>query len=353
MNKPTLRNLIGAALGALLAATAFADRVELTDGSVINGKILSAEGGKFKVETAFAGTIEIAQAQIRSFTTDEAVNVGLAAGSSVLGKVEAASTGIQVVAADGQMAASTGNVAAVWRQGDDSPAVREAKAAAEKLKRRWSYEASAAISGRTGGSEKFAGALGFKATLQNPDDKLVFAGTINRAQENGNETANDWKAGVDYSAAFSGGNTVWYVRTDLAKDKIKAIDLRSNSAFGLGRKLVKTDKQDTEVRLGLGYVYETYTTGAPDFESAGLDVALLNSISFGWAKMNNSVTWTPSFEDFANYRLVHETSLDLPIKTGEFWKLRMGVNNDYQSKPAGGIEKLDTTYFTALILNWQ
>ena len=96
MNKPTLRNLIGAALGALLAATAFADRVELTDGSVINGKILSAEGGKFKVETAFAGTIEIAQAQIRSFTTDEAVNVGLAAGSSVLGKVEASGAGIQV-----------------------------------------------------------------------------------------------------------------------------------------------------------------------------------------------------------------------------------------------------------------
>lgn len=353
MNKPTLRILIGATLGAMLAATAFADRVELTDGSVINGKILVAEGGKFLVETSFAGTITIAQAQIKSFTTNEAVNVGLSAGSSILGKVEASDAGIQVVAADGRMTAGTGNVVAVWRAGDLSPAVREANAAAEKLKRRWSYEASAAISGRTGGSEKFAGAIGFKATLQNPDDKLIFAGVINRAQENGNETANDWKAGVDYSAAFADGKTVWYVRTELAKDKIKAIDLRSNSAFGLGRKLVKTDKQDTEVRLGLGYVYETYTTGAPDFESAGLDVAFINSVALGWAKMNNSVSWTPSFEDFANFRLVHETSLDMPIKTGEFWKLRMGVNNDYQSQPVGGIEKLDTTYFTALILNWQ
>lgn len=353
MNTHPFRNLAGLLAVLLLVVDAAADRIELTDGSVINGKILSAEGGKFRVETGFAGTIEIAQAQIRSFTTDEAVHVGLAAGSTILGKVEATTAGIQVVAADGRMTASTGNVAAVWLPGADSPAVRDAKAAAEKLKRRWSYEASAAISGRTGGSEKFAGALGFKATLQNPDDKLVFAGAINRAQENGNETANDWKAGVDYSAAFAGRKTVWYVRTDLTKDKIKAIDLRSNSAFGLGRKLVKNDRQDTEVRLGLGYVYETYTTGAADFESAGLDVAFLNSIAFGWAKMSNSVTWTPSFEDFANFRLVHESSFDLPIKTGEFWKLRMGVNNDYQSQPAGGIEKLDTTYFTALILNWN
>ena len=58
--------------------------------------------------------------------------------------------------------------------------------------------------------------------------------------------------------------------------------------------------------------------------------------------MASSVAWTPSFKEFANYRLVHETTFDLPIQTGEFWKLRMGVNNDYQSEPVGGVERLDT-----------
>ena len=48
------------------------------------GKLLSAGGGKLKVETAFAGTIEIAQDKVKGFTTDEAVNVELAAGSTVL-----------------------------------------------------------------------------------------------------------------------------------------------------------------------------------------------------------------------------------------------------------------------------
>lgn len=353
MNMKTFRILISSLLAVWLAASAQADRVELADGSIVNGKILSAEGGKLKVETAFAGTIEIAQDKVKTFATDEAVNVGLAGGSAVLGKVAASAGGITVAGANGSQVAGTAEVTAVWRQGEDSPTVREAKAAAEKLKRRWGYEASAAITGRTGGSEKFAGSVGFKATLAGPEDKLIFAGVINRAQENGNETANDWKAGVDYSSAIAGSNTVWYVRTDIGKDEIKAIDLRSNSAFGLGRKLVKNDNQDTEVRLGLGYVYETYTNGAANFSSAGLDVALINASTLGWAKMNNVVTWTPSFKEFANYRLVHETSFDLPVKGANFWKLRLGVNNDYQSKPAGGVEKLDTTYFSALILNWQ
>ncbi len=353
MNTHRLLTAVGAlALALCTAHPALADRIELTDGSIVHGKLLSADGGKFRVETKFAGVVEIAQEHIVSFSTDEAVNVGLKAGTQVLGTVTATGNGITVVAADGQMSAVPANVVAVWRPGTDSPEVREAKAVAEKAKRRWAYEAAATINGRTGGSEKFAGSVGVKATLESSEDKLVFSGTINRAQENGNETANDWKAGVDYSSFYSGAN-VWYARTDLSKDRIKAIDLRSNSAFGLGRKLIKNDNQDLEVRFGLGYTYETYTTGAPDFESAGLDLALINAMTLGWAKMNNKVTWTPSFEDFANYRLVHETSFDLPIKTGDFWKLRMGVNNDYQSQPAAGIEKLDTTYFTALILSWK
>jgi hypothetical protein len=353
MNTRILRNLAGTFLALGVLSTALADRLELADGSVVIGRIVSAENGQFKVETKFAGVITVAQDQIKTFATDEAVHVGLKAGTQVLGTVTSSTSGIAVTAADGQMSAAAANVVAVWRPGEDSPELRAAKTAAEKAKRRWAYEAAMAINGRTGGSEKFAGAVGVKATLESSEDKLIFAGGINRAQENGNETANDWKAGVDYSAFYSGSN-VWYARTDLTKDRIKKIDLRSNSAFGLGRKLAKTDTRDTEVRLGLGYTFETYTTaGTADFESAGLDVALLNEQTLGWAKMVNRVTWTPSFEDFANFRVVHETAFDLPIKTGQFWKLRLGVANEYLSEPPRGVEKLDTTYFSALLLNWK
>jgi hypothetical protein len=31
----------------------------------------------------------------------------------------------------------------------------------------------------------------------------------------------------------------------------------------------------------------------------------------------------------------------------------MGVSNDYSSRPGAGIKRLDTTYYTRLLLDWQ
>ncbi len=332
------------------AVTALADRFELADGSVVHGQLLSAEDGKFKVETAFAGAISIAQEKIRTFTTDEAVHVGLSAGSAVLGRVESAPSGIAVVAADGRMSAATGNVAAVWRTGEDSPEVRQLKEAEQKTRRKWAYEASFALTGRTGVSEKFGANLGFKATLASSYDRLIFTLAAERAEDNGVDTADRQFGGADYSAFFS-DKSVWYVRSSLEKDRIKNLDLRSTTAFGLGRKLIKRDRQDLEARLGLSYLYETYADNTK-FDSPGADVAFLHSLQFAQAKMTNSLTYTPAFKDFGNYRVRHESALEMPL-TASLWKLKVGVANDYLSLPPAATEKLDTTYFTSLILNWQ
>lgn len=350
MKHTSLKRLLCLAFALGLALAARADRIELTDGSVVFGKLVSAEAGKFKVETAFAGTIEIVQDKIKGFTTDEAVNVGLAAGSTVQGRVEQAEGGIKVVATDGTMSAAPAKVTAVWRVGADSPETRALKDKAAKLERKWAYEASVAINGRTGGSEKFAGAAGLKATLESVQDKLIFTLLAEQAEDNGVETANRQFAGADYSSFFSEKN-VWYARTSVEKDTIKALDLRSSTAFGIGRKLIKKDLQDLELRAGVSYLYETYANGTK-FDSPGLDIAFIHSYQFRTGKMNNTLTYTPTFKDFNNYRLHHETTYEMPI-TASLWKLKTGVSNDYTSIPQPGIDRLDTLYFTSLILNWK
>ena len=50
----TLRVLFAAVLALAAGLAGAADRVELIDGSVIMGKLLSLEGGKLKIETTFA-----------------------------------------------------------------------------------------------------------------------------------------------------------------------------------------------------------------------------------------------------------------------------------------------------------
>ncbi len=340
----TLIRVILTGAVALLAGSVFAaDRIELNDGSVVIGKLLSAEGGKFKVETSFAGVIEITQDKVKGFSTDEAVNVELAAGSTVLGKVGMTDAGLLVVANDGQMSTPTGKVTAVWRAGQDNPKVRA-------LRRQWKYEAALAINGRTGASEKFAGALAFKATLESAQDKLIFNLAAEKAEDNGVETANRQVGGADYSAFFSEKN-VWYARTSLEKDALKQLDLRSSTAFGIGRKLIKKPTQDLEFRTGVSYLYETYANGTK-FDSPGLDIAFIHSYQFKRGKLANALTYTPAFKNFNNYRMHHETSYEMPI-TASMWKLKTGVINDYTSIPQPGVSRLDTLYFTSLILNWE
>lgn len=350
MKLMNLKNIASAAMALVFTTAVLADRIELTDGSVINGKLVSAEGGKLKVETSFAGTIEIAQASVKTFTTDEAVNVGLAGGSQVLGKVEATDGGIRVVAADGQMSATTGNVAAVWRPGADSPQVRIAKEAAEKAQRKWAYEASVAIAGRQSTTNKFGAVLGFKATLASEQDKLIFALAAENATDDGVKTADRTFGGVDYSSFFSAKNG-WYARTSLEKDTIKNLDLRSSSAFGFSRRLIKNDQQDLELRTGVSYLYDSYSNNTT-FSSAGLDLGLLHTYLFPNSKLTNTITYTPAFKEFSNFRLHHESAWEVPIGSSQ-WKLKLGVANDYNSTPPPLTEKLDTTYFTNLILNWK
>jgi len=350
MKKASLHSLVTTLLTLALATIVRADRIELADGSVINGKLLSAEGGKLKVETAFAGTIEIVQAEVKTFSTDEAVNVSLAGGSAALGKVAATEAGIKVASAHGEISAATTGVDAVWRQGEDSPETKKHKAEIEAKTRKWAYEASVAIAGRTGATEKFGAAFGFKATLASAQDKLIFALAADRAKDNGVTTADRQFGGVDYSSFYSPDNG-WYVRSSLEKDKIKNLDLRSSSGFGFGRKLIKNKQQDLEFRLGAGYRYDSYTNGTT-FDSPGLDIGFLNTYNFANAKLTDAVGYTPAFKDFTNYRIRHESAFELPI-AASLWKLKLGIANEYFSVPPPGTERLDTTYFTSLILNWK
>jgi Protein of unknown function, DUF481 len=350
--KPTLLSVLRhTALAFVLSTAALAaDRIEMTDGSVVMGKLLSAEGGKFKVETAFAGTIEIAQDKIKNFSTDEAVNVGLSAGSAVLGKVEATGSDLTITAGNGQMTATPDKVVAVWRAGADSPETVAAKAAAAKAERKWAYEAGLALTGRIGTTDKFSSLLGFKATLESSHDKLIFSLLAEKSDDNGVETANRQLGSVDYSSFFN-DKTVWYVRTSMEKDAIKALDYRSSTAFGVGRKVIKKDVQDLELRVGLNYLYESYTNGVT-FDSPGLEMSLIHVYHFETSQMNNVLYYNPAFSDFGNYRFHHESTFETPIAASQ-WKIKLGLSNDYMSQPQPGIDKWDTLYFTSLILNWK
>ena len=121
----------------------------------------------------------------------------------------------------------------------------------------------------------------------------------------------------------------------------------------MGHDFIKAKKQTLTGRFGLSFRYEGYKNPATtDVKSAGLDFGFSHRLETSNGLLVNRLTLVPAFEDFSNYRANHESFYELPMANTS-WKLRLGLSNDYNSRPGRGVEKMDTTYFTRLVLNWR
>lgn len=339
-------SLISRLLISLIAFSAVrlgADTVEVKNGARIIGKVTKIDAGSVSVATDYAGTITIKQSEVASIATDAPVALRLQSGTRYDGRITAApGGGIQIAGADGAINTTVDKVAASWAAGAVDPL----------LDRHWTYEAAVDVSGKTGNREQIGTAGEVRATLKTVQDMLQFYSAYNRQVSDGTKSADQFKAGVDYSNYFA-GRTSWYMRDEGGFDRVKDIELYNIAAVGLGFDIIKEPKRTLTGRAGVSFRYEGYRDPfTEDVKSAGLDLGLNSDMEFGNSRLVTRIAYVPTFEDFGNYRLTHESFYQIPL-AHPAWKLRLGVSNDYNSQPPRGIEKLDTAYFTRLVLSWQ
>jgi hypothetical protein len=331
------------AVTAILLVRLSADTVDTKNGARIIGKITKIDAGTVEVDTDFAGTVKIKQAEVVSITTDAPIAVRLASGTRFDGKVTGGANGaIQIAGSDGTISTTVDKVSASWAAGKVDPLVD----------RHWTYEAAVDVTGKSGNKSQLGTAASLRAILKTTQDTLQLYTAYDRQIADRVKSADQFKAGIDYQNNFK-GQLSWYARDEGGFDRIKDIQLYNVAAFGLGFDVIKEPKHTLTGRAGLSYRYEGYKNPAStDVNSAGLDFGIQHEMTFDNAKLVNRLSYVPSFEDFSNYRASHESFFEIPL-TNPAWKLRLGVSNDYNSKPGRGVEKLDTSFFTRLVLNWE
>jgi len=337
---------LSATLFVSFAALVSADVVETKNGARLVGKVLKIDGSDLTLETEYAGTIKVKQSEVASVTTEAPLNVRLEAGTVLEGTLTPTSNGgLQISGKDGTISTTVDKVAATWAPGGTDPAIAA-------LQRAWTYEAAADITGKTGNKEQTGTAFSFRAVLAGAQDTLQFYAAYDRQISDGAKSSDQLKAGVDYQNNFSGRKS-WYVRDEGGFDRIKDIDLYNVAAVGLGYDFIKEPKQTLTGRAGVSFRYEGY--GNPlteDLKTAGLDFGLNHRLQLDNSLLVNRLSYVPSFEDFSNYRFLHESYFEIPLANPS-WKLRLGILNDYTSQPGRGVEKLDTSYFSRFVLNWK
>lgn len=350
--RKSLHTVLFASIVALLATRVSADVVETKNGARIVGKVTKIDGGNVYVTTDYAGDLTIKQSEVTGVTTDGPVVVRLATGTTLKGVVSSEAGTLKITGEDGQLTTHVEKVSATWAPGGEDPQVLAMKKALADKERHWAYEAAVDVKGKSGNTEELATSASFRATLKTPEDTLQFYTGYDRQVSNGNKGSDQFRAGVDYANNFSGKYS-WYVRDEGGFDRVKDINLYNTAAVGFGYDVIKEPKHLLTTRAGLSFRYEGYGNPAhDDLKSMGLDFGLNHEWEFATSKLVNRLSYVPSFEDFSNFHFTHESFYELPLANPQ-WKLRMGVSNDYNSKPGFGVERLDTGYFTRLVLNWK
>lgn len=323
-----------------------ADVVETKNGARLIGKITKIDGLVVTLSTDYAGDVVIKQSEVINLTTDEVRFVRLSGGTVMAGTVAAAPEGggkIRIAGEDGVITTTVDKVAATWETTATDPAL---KALAPK----WTFEASADVTGKTGNSEQFGTAVSARAKRIGTTDVLQFYTAYNRQKSDGTVSADQFKAGFDYANNYAGRKS-WYLRDEGGFDRVKDIELYNIAASGIGYDFIKSERQILTARFGLAFRYEGYVNPATDdVKSFGFDFGLHHEKTFRNSKLVNDLTYTPAFDDFGNYLATHESYYEVPLASPA-WKLRIGVSNNYTSQPGAGVEKLDTTYFTRFVLS--
>jgi len=335
----------GLCLAAFCALRLAGDVVETTNGTRIVGKVTKIHGGTVTVATDFAGDINIKQSLVASITTDRAVAVKVADGTRYIGVVSPApGGGIKVTSPTGSAVAPMDKVVESWAAADEDPDV-------VARRRKWTYEAGVDVNGRSGTQTQMGEAANFRAKLTGPDDTFQYYANYVRQETDSQVSADQLKAGVDYADNFTPVSS-WYARDEGGFDRVNDISFYDVAAAGYGYDFVKQKEETLTGRAGLSYRYEGYTApDSPALSTLGADFEFEFAKTFGKAHLHDKIAFVPAFKDLSNYLITHDVTYEIPI-TKSLWKLAIGMTNNYESRPVDNVGRLETLYYTRLVLAW-
>lgn len=309
----------------------FADEIRSQSGSLITGTIRAVTESQIVIETDFAGTLRVDRNQVAGFSSDDPVFAPLAAEKPEL----AAEPAVEAVES---------------KKTEPSP---EQEPVPAKPLRNWKYQMVTQLSGKSGNSEEKAMGLDLSAVLACKKDELKLYGSYNLKESNGQKSSDERQIGGRYTSYFT-DPWGWYARQEFEVDQIKNIQLRSISAVGFSYRKVEDQVKRLGFNAGLSYRHEVYVEDSPDSSNVGLDLGLENF--FGGNRrfeVHNEFTLVPSVEDISSYLFTQNSYMDVPLTDSKRWKIRLGLRNDVNSQPTANRKRLDSSYYSSLVANWD
>lgn len=327
----------------LCSQLTWADTLVLSNGDKLTGTVLEQTAGKIRIETAYAGTVEVNLADVSSMSTDSPMQYVLQDGQVINGTVRSLESGGVVVTGVDQTSIQLPGLTSITSIGAVPPS--------GVLPFEWHGDASLFGNATKGNTD--TSAVGLAARIvgeQKAVQRVTGYANYNKEESDGDTTKNQYLLGGKYDRFFS---AQWYgfVGLDFEKDKFKDLDLRSILSVGAGYQIYNTDNLKLSAEAGLSYTDDDYIN-ANDDSYAG----------FIWG-----VNWEQKFLDgmvdfFHRHRGIQGLdSADNTIihaETGARFPLLMGLNGfigydlDWDGDAPNGVKSTDHTYKVGVGYTW-
>jgi putative salt-induced outer membrane protein YdiY len=332
-------------LCVLISKHLCADELVLSDGSVLNGTIVSVDHESVHLNHEILGELTIDRIHVQSLHTDEKVACKLP------GDVVAIQP---LVVGLGRGMRGIDELETMWLPEEKDPDVIAYEEEVERNRRKWSITLGVNFNGDRGNSTEDKYGINATAILKGPNDRLKLYAKLDESAYEDTKTADESIIGASYNRSFGGGLGL-YVRSELERDFFESLDIRSTSASGFTYSFFDDDEEGLSLlgRLGFSYRYEDYITDEyATFPGGDVGYELEWKV-FDWLNVVHEVSFLPSFEDFRDFVINHNSAMEIPLSSERHWFLQLGIKNDYNNVPTEGDEKMDTNYYTRLILKWE
>jgi putative salt-induced outer membrane protein YdiY len=313
------------AVAAILGGWASADEVLFNNGDRLTGTVVSADGGKLTVKTAAAGDVVVDLKDVRTFTTDEPIELRTQNGQVINAPARASETAGAVRLADGDV--SLADVKYV------------------NFNQAWTGAVIGGAQFARGNTYADQANLSFNAIRRTLDDRFTLDGAYNFGRQRDPDT-NEKVTSVDnwfiagkydyfFTERFYGYGSIRY-----EKDRIANLDRRVVPSVGVGYLWFDEPDFKFDTEAGLAFVHEKFADGDSD-DSMSLRLAyhLTKDLWADKVMLFHDVEYFPSLESLDNFLLIADAGVRAAMTERMFVEYRIELRHD--ATPAEGLERND------------
>ncbi len=315
----------------------FADVVYFDNGDRLSGDIASLIDKKLTVENTPVGKVEIDTSKIKTFSTDEPINIFYTDRESEKRVIEKSDEGLVAVKNSDSDEIKQVEISHIFRIDKVEDPVT------------WSGNIRSGLNGSNGDSDTLNFNAGFNLQRRSLKDRTSLNAEYIFQQSDGDTDENKWFSDLKYDY-FISDKFYSFSLFRIEQDESSDLDLRTILSTGLGYQWIERKDIKFATEAGVSWLYEDYSTGTGENKvTARLAYNYENNL---WNKVKffNNFEIFPQFSDPSDFFLTTTAGLRTNVSKSIFTEAKVIYEHD--STPAEGTGKNNVNYLFSLGMNF-